>query len=332
MKIGIFGGSGFVGQELIRILTSHKNVEIAFVTSNEFNGNVVSSVFPNLPLNIKFISHEEGKERKVDFCFLALPHTKSAPFANHLYKKGIKFVDLSGDSRFRDKRVFEEWYKVKHQSPGYLKETVYGLPEIFREEIRNASIVGNPGCYPTSVILPLYPLIKNGVVKEDTILVDSKSGVTGAGRKPKETTHFVNVYENFKVYSLGRSHRHVGEMEYILKRKVYFTASLLPIRRGILSTIYFKLKKIGVMEKILTEFYGKEKFVKLYPSGSFPQIKDVVYSNRCDIGFLEEEDLGIIVSTIDNLVKGAAGQAIQNMNIMTGFREDEGLTERGISL
>ena len=331
MKVGIFGGSGFVGQELIRILTSHKEVEIAFVTSNEFNGNIVSSVFPNLPLNIKFISHEEGKEKKVDFCFLALPHTKSSPFAYHLYKRGIKFIDLSGDSRFRDKRVFEEWYKVEHKFPAYLKETVYGLPEIFREEIRNAKVVGNPGCYPTSVILPLYPLIKNNLI-EGEIIVDSKSGVSGAGKKPKETTHFVNVYGNYKVYSLGRKHRHVGEMEYILGSKVYFTASLLPIKRGILSTIYFKLKRRGEIYNILNEFYKNERFVRIYPKGVIPEIRDVVYTNRCDIGVVEEEDLGIVVSVIDNLVKGAAGQAVQNMNIMAGFREDEGLTERGVSL
>jgi N-acetyl-gamma-glutamyl-phosphate reductase len=272
---------------------------------------------------------------KADFIFLALPHTVSLIFAPIFIKAGKKVVDLSADYRFSDAAVYEEWYGGKHSDPEGVSQAVYGLCELFRDQIKSAVLLANPGCYPTGTILGSWPALKAGLSPRGEIIVDAKTGVTGAGRKASLALLFPEVNENFKAYSLA-SHKHTPEMEEVLTRLtgrpvgVEFAPHLLPVNRGILSTIYISLAEDTSEDEILDIYrreYADEPFITVYPKGTLPQLREAVGTNKCLIGLRVNPRTRnlIVVSVIDNLLKGAAGQAVQNMNIMEGFEEREGL-------
>lgn len=338
LKVGIYGASGYTGQELIKILLRHPDVKIVALTSRKSKGFPVSDIFPVFEglTELRFIdaSAQEVAELS-DAVFLALPHGEAMTVAHTFLDAGKKVIDLSADFRLRNVEVFEAWYD-RHTAPRLINKAVYGLPELYRDAIKNAELIANPGCYPTSAILGLAPLLRNRAVDPASIIIDSKSGVSGAGREPQIGSLFCEVEEGFKAYKIGQ-HRHSPEIEQELSAlagcdvKVSFTPHLLPVNRGILSTIYATLtmKEVSTGELIdlYRKFYEKEKFVRVYKSGAFPNISSVRGSNYCDIGISVEKRTGriIIISVIDNLVKGAAGQAVQCLNIMHGFREDAGL-------
>lgn len=334
-KIGIVGATGYTGSELVRLLAHHPNVTIDFVTSESYSGKKISDVHPHLldTVDIDLISVEEIDNHSPDLVFLALPHGVSMNFIKKHGLNKYKIIDLSGDFRFKDKELYERWYGKTHVSSQYMENAVYGLPELFRDEIRNSSLVANPGCYPTSVILALAPLIKHDFINPTSIIADSKSGVTGAGAKPKRGLHFPNVFGNFSAYSL-KSHRHTPEIESTLKKyagfstEVLFTPHLLPIDRGILTTTYSTPKRSVAgdeVEELFHSVYEKEHFIRVFDEP--PTVKNIRGSNYCDVFATYDERTNkiITVSTIDNLMKGAAGQAVQNMNIIFGFIESTGL-------
>lgn len=334
-KVGIVGASGYTGSELVRLLTHHPDVTLEFVTSESYFGKRISDIYPHLQdlVDIELISIDDVSGSDADLIFLALPHGVSMDFVK---KHGIDdfiTIDLSGDFRFKSRGVYEEWYKKTHSSAEFMEESVYGLPELFRDHIRNARLIANPGCYPTSAILALAPLIKHGIINPSSIVVDSKSGVTGAGAKPKEGLHFPYVFGNFSAYSLV-NHRHTPEIENTLytysgySTEILFTPHLLPIDRGILTTTYSTPKKevnSEIVEELFHSVYEKEHFVRVFDSP--PSLKNIRGSNYCDIHAVYDERTHkiITISTIDNLVKGAAGQAVQNMNIVFGLIESTGL-------
>jgi N-acetyl-gamma-glutamyl-phosphate reductase len=338
VKVAIVGASGYTGVELIRLLASHPRVEIACVTSRQNAGEEIAAVFPSLLDKIDLICDPVDIDRitsGAEFIFTALPHKTAMEVVPDLLKAGKKVVDLSADYRLRDVSVYKAWYQ-EHTSPQLLEESVYGLPEIYREKIRGARLVANPGCYPTSVVLGLAPLIKGKLIDLATLVVDSKSGATGAGRSVKLASQFCEVNEGFKAYSVT-NHRHTPEIEQTLaelaseKVIINFTPHLLPVSRGILSTCYATLKErlsTADMLEIYQEYYSQEAFVRVHPKESLPNVAFVRGSNFCDVGVVSDFRTGrvIVISAIDNLVKGAAGQAIQNMNLMLGLDETTGLT------
>jgi len=338
LKIGIMGSSGFAGEELIKILLAHPEVKITALAA-KIEKTHVSKMYPwangMLDLDSYDMSAEEvGKI--TDAVFLALPHKISMDFAPCLLKQGRKVIDLSADFRIKDKAVYEKWYEIKHECPEYLKKAVYGLPELYRKDIKGADLIANPGCYPTSIILGCAPLLKKKIVETDYIICDSKSGVSGAGRTPTQALMFTEIAVNsFRPYKVN-FHRHMPEIDQELsglsgaKVEVNFTPHLVPMERGILSTIYLKVaKKINTKEalKMYNDFYKGEYFVRVLEEGILPDTKNVVRSNFCDIGIkvFPERSLVVVMTAIDNLVKGASGQAVQNMNIMYGFEEKLGL-------
>lgn len=338
LKVGIVGATGYTGEELVRILVRHPNVEIAYASGKEDREVKLQDIFPYLrnalDLECRAFSSSEAIE-KSDFIFLSLPHTISMAVAPEFLKAGKKVVDVSADYRLKDEAVYEKFYKVKHKDSANLKQAVYGLPELNREKIKSARLVANPGCYPTGAILGVLPGVKRGVFDLDSVQIDAKSGVTGAGRKADKSLNFSEVNESFKAYKLFE-HQHVPEIDQELSKAaredvhVVFVPHLLPINRGILSTIYVKLeKKMNTAELVALykKFYAGEPFVKVYDNGALPEIKHVAYTNFCDIGLRvnEAKGLAVIVAAIDNLGKGAASQAVQNMNIMSGFDETAGL-------
>lgn len=338
LKIGIYGASGYTGQELLRLLVRHPEADVTAVTSRKFKDERVSGVYPALKglTDLKFMDASPLDVASMcDLVFLALPHGEAMEVASSLLKEGKKVVDLSADFRLRDVNVYEKWY-IKHTKPDFISQAVYGLPELYGEDVKKANLVANPGCYPTSIILGMAPLIKSGFVDGSSIIADSKSGVSGAGRELQIGSLFCEVNEGFKAYKIG-VHRHTPEIEQELSClagrdvKISFTPHLVPINRGILSTIYADLLKNDITEADLFEayksFYNGKSFVRICDVGTFPNISSVKGSNNCDIGFKVDKRTGrvVVVSVIDNLVKGAAGQAIQNMNLMCGFPEDEGL-------
>ena len=343
LRVGIVGASGYTGSELMRLLLTHpEQVELTCVTSRTFAGQGVDRVLPNLRglLDLEFENPDmEEVAGKTDIVFLGLPHKSSMAFAPKLLELGVKIIDFSADYRLRNADVYEKWYQ-KHTSPHLLEGAVYGLPELHRPEIRGASLVANPGCYPTGAILALLPALKAGIVELDVIIVDSKSGISGAGRTAKEVTHFPNRSENSTAYSIG-SHRHAPEIEQELSRamekdvNVCFVPHLLPMTRGILTTAYLKLSKaISAVELlgIYSQHYEGEPFVRVLDEGEIPQTQAVRGSNYCDIGVevVEESRIAVVISAIDNLTKGASGQALQNMNIVAGFDETAGLLYPGL--
>ena len=338
LKVGIYGASGYTGQELLRLLLRHPQAEVVALTSRRYAGVPVSDIYPVFVglTDLAFVdASPEDVAGAADIVFLALPHGVSMAVAPIFLKAGKKVIDLSADFRLHDVATYEKWYS-RHTAPNIIKESVYGMPELYGDEIAKARLVANPGCYPTSVILGLAPLLKANWIDDSSIIADSKSGVSGAGREPQVGTLFCEVDEGFKAYKVGE-HRHTPEMEQEISIlagcdvKISFTPHLLPITRGILSTIYATLQKDVTTAELIDlyrAFYKGKKFVRVYKAGTFPNISSVRGSNYCDIGLTVDARTKrvIIICAIDNLVKGAAGQAIQNMNLMCGLSEDTGLT------
>ncbi len=334
-RVGIVGATGYTGLELVRLLKEHPHVEIAWLTSETHAGRRLSQVSPCSNDEV-LISWEDVNLRGDEVVFLCLPHTASMDAARRALRAGCRVIDLSADFRLPDPTTYERWYGVPHTATDVLPLALYGLPEVYRERIRGARFIANPGCYPTSVNLALYPLARAGLL-EPAIIVDSKSGVSGAGRKPKLTTHFVEVNENLSPYSIGYAHRHIAEMELVLKDvwpgggepDITFSPHLVPINRGILSTIYVTLTRDMTPEDVHTLYrqtYANEPFIRVLPLGEVATMRHTQYTNLCAIGLTPVKDRRwIITSSIDNLLKGASGQAVQNMNLMMGWREEEGL-------
>ncbi|SFM39016.1 N-acetyl-gamma-glutamyl-phosphate reductase [Thermodesulforhabdus norvegica] len=338
LKVGVLGGSGYTGFELIRLLATHPEVKIVAVSSRAQEESAVSEHYPAFRkfVDLRYVLPDDPVfEKGVDVVFSALPHGASMKAVSGLVEKGVRVIDLSADFRIRDAAVYEQWYEP-HTSPDLLKDAVYGLPELYRREIASARLVANPGCYPTSIILALAPLLKNRLIEEDSIIIDSKSGVTGAGRGLSLTTHFCEVNEGFKAYKVGGVHRHIPEIEQELSLisgkeiRVTFTPHLVPMSRGILSTLYVVPRegvKAGEIDEAYRTMYADEPFVRLVGSGEMPSTLQVRGSNFCDIGWKLDGRSGrlIVVSAIDNLTRGASGQAVCNMNIMFGIPETTGL-------
>lgn len=337
IKIGLVGATGYAGQQLLWILNNHKGTEIKFISSNSYEGKDISEVYGNYKkyFGQKLISQEEAETRfsEIDVLFLALPHGMSEKLAEKALESGVKVINLGADFRLDDSETYEKWYKVKHENPEINKLAVYGLPELYREKIKNSSIIAAPGCYPTSAILAAAPLLKKKLVKTENIIVDSKSGVSGAGRGLKTATLFAEINENFKAYNLFM-HRHTPEIEQEMgnaagtEATVIFTPHLLPINRGILSTLYLDMTEAVTEEEIYQiyeEFYKEDYFIRI--NKELPEIKNIKNTNICEIGIradIKKKKI-IVVSVIDNLIKGAGGQAVQAMNIMFGLSENEGL-------
>lgn len=344
LKVFICGGSGYTGSELLRILTGHDEVNVVGVTSEKSAGMAVNSLFPAFfvykDLKFENLNVDAIKDR-ADVYFLALPHGKSQQVSAELFKYGKKVIDLSADFRIKNPQTYSLWYKTEHHYPSLLQEAVYGLPEIYREKIKEAKLIANPGCYPTSVILPLYPFLKGNLIDPHTIIANSCSGVSGAGRKAETSLSYCEVNEDFRAYNVTK-HRHTPEIEQELgfasgsSLTIDFTTHLLPLNRGILSTIYANLNKelttANALE-ILTEQYKNEPFIKIMPEGELPSIKYVRGTNYCYIGAVcnPRTKRLILISAIDNLVKGASGQAVQNMNIMFGIDETKALKNLALS-
>ncbi len=339
IKVAIVGASGYTGVELLRLLLNHPRVEITCVTSRQNAGSPISSVFPSLlgrselvfdPVDVELIAS------RAEMIFTALPHKAAMAVVPDLLKAGCKVVDLSADYRLKDAAVYEQWYQP-HTSVDLLAEAVYGLPELYREQIKGARLVANPGCYPTSVALGLAPLLQGGLVDLASLIIDSKSGASGAGRSAKVGSLYCEVNEGFKAYGVA-SHRHTPEIEQTLGQLagkpvvVSFTPHLLPVNRGILSTCYASLSashSTAELIELYRQHYRNEPFVRVHPEGEMPNVAYVRGSNYCNIGLVSDGRTGrvIVVSVIDNLLKGAASQAVQNMNLMLGLDEDCGLQQ-----
>ena len=337
VRVGIYGGSGYTGQELLRLLSRHPGVEVTALTSRKYRGQRINKVYPAL-LGIAGQTFMDASPDEVaalcEIVFLAVPHGEAMASAPRFLDRGVKVIDLSADFRLRRIDIYEKWYQ-KHTASSLISHAVYGLPELYREAIGPANLVANPGCYPTSVILGLAPLLREGKIRLDSIIVDSKSGTSGAGRDPQLGSLFCEVNEGFKAYKVA-AHRHTPEIEQELSAlagqdvRVSFVPHLIPVNRGILSTIYGTLDgslAASELHDIYRKFYEKEYFVRVCEAGTFPNISSVRGSNFCDIGLAVEQKTGrvIIVSVIDNLIKGAAGQAIQNMNLILGLPETTAL-------
>lgn len=342
-RIAIAGASGYAGAELVRLAAAHPYFDIAAVTSEKSAGQPVASVFPSLTGVVQHTFEAlapEALAERADALFLALPHTKSQEPVALCMKAGKLVVDLSADYRLKNVAAYEQWYQTPHAHPALLQEAVYGLPELHRSAIANAKLVASPGCYPTAAILQLAPLFAKGLVQLDSIVIDAKSGVSGAGRSPALPYHFPEAHESLEPYKIGK-HRHIPEIEQELSGvmgtpgavTIAFTPHLVPMNRGILSTAYCKLKteiKLPELRALYREFYKDERFIRLYED-IVPNPRYIKGSNFCDIGVYADQRAGwvVTVAAVDNLVKGAAGQAIQAMNLMMGIPEETGLTAPG---
>ena len=338
IKVGIIGSTGYAGGELVRILTGHKDAQIQWYGSRSYIDKKYSDVYQNMFQIVDAVCMDDNMEElaeQVDVIFTATPQGLCASLVSEEILSKVKIIDLSADFRLKDVKVYEEWYKIGHQAPQFLEEAVYGLCEVNREEIRSARLVANPGCYTTCSILTAYPLAKEGLIDLSTLIIDAKSGTSGAGRGAKLPNLFCEVNENMKAYGVA-SHRHTPEIEeqlgYAAGERVVlsFTPHLVPMNRGILATEYAKLTREVSWEDVKAvydKYYGDEKFIRVLDRGVYPETKWVEGSNYVDIGFQIDPRTGriIMMGAIDNLVKGAAGQAVQNMNLMFGLRENEGL-------
>ncbi|HEB49807.1 MAG TPA: N-acetyl-gamma-glutamyl-phosphate reductase [Desulfobulbus sp.] len=338
LRVGIVGASGYTGVELARLLAGHPSVEITVATSRRYAGKPLAEVFPSLRQRVDVACENLPPDEladRADFFFTAVPHKTAMDIVPPLLDAGRKVVDLSADFRIRDVAVYEQWYQ-EHSSPGLVQAAVYGLPELYRQEIREARLVANPGCYPTSVTLGLAPLLREKLIDPATIIIDSKSGTSGAGRAASVATLFCEVTDGFRAYKVGGSHRHIPEMEQELSLlagtpvTISFTPHLLPISRGILSTMYATLTGTvdsRELQELYESTYGDEPFVRVCPAGSLPATQHVRGSNCCDIGIQADRRTNrvIVLAAIDNIAKGASGQAVQNMNLMTGQEETTGL-------
>ncbi len=341
MKVAVVGATGYTGGEVLRLMVHHPKVEVVAVTSKHSVGEPLASRLPFLKgqynltleaLDIKKIA------KKADLIFIALAHTQAIDPVQRFINSGKKVIDLSADYRLRSPTLYKKWYGTAHRYPAFLKKVVYGLTEVYRNKIRRCDLVANPGCYPTGSLLPLYPFLKEGVIDtSQELIIDAKSGVSGAGSKPSSKTHFPELSGGMAAYNIGR-HRHLPEIEQELSRigkkkmKTLFTPYLLPVNRGILTTIYLPLKKKLSQKKIdaILNIYQDEFFIRRREDS--PDLAHVRGSNFCDIaGFATDSGrTAILISAIDNLVKGASGQAIQNMNVMMGWDESLGLSAPGL--
>ncbi len=336
-NVAVVGASGYTGVELVRLLANHPEVNLTCLTSRQHAGRAFSEVFPSItgvvdlvcdPIDVDLINS------KADVIFTALPHKTAMEVVPAFVSAGKKVIDLSADYRLQDTSVYQQWYQ-EHTSPELIASAAYGLPELYRQQIAASSLVANPGCYPTSAALALLPLVEHGLIETKSIVIDSKSGTSGAGRAAKEASLYCEVNESFRAYGVG-SHRHTPEIEQTLSSvhqapvTVSFTPHLLPVSRGILSTCYATLVRSQTTSDLLQLFdarYSQEPFVRVKPEGFIPDIAHVRGSNYCDIGVVSDPRSGrvVVVSVIDNLVKGASGQAVQNMNLMLGLEEGAGL-------
>jgi N-acetyl-gamma-glutamyl-phosphate reductase len=340
-RAGIAGATGYTGIELVQLIQRHPQLEVAWVTSESSAGKLLSDVHA-APYDYPLISLEEGMKRAadVDVVFLCLPHAASIEPVRTFQATGVRVIDLSADFRLTDAKIYERWYNTPHTAPDLLDQFVYGLCEINRAQIAGARLIANPGCYPTSVNLGLYPLAKAGWLS-DQVIVDSKSGISGAGRQTKLLYSFAEANENFTPYNIGVRHRHIAEMEQVLNRvngqhehRFIFSPHLLPVNRGILSTIYLSVPA-GVTEQMIRDLYAEtyadEPFIHLLPAGQIATLRHTSHTNRVAISITPADPTQpdgpdyIIVATLDNLVKGASGQAIQNFNIAVGLDETTGL-------
>ena len=338
IKVGIIGATGYAGSELVRILLGHKDVEIKWYGSRSYIDKKYASIYQNFFQLVDATCMDDNMEAladQVDVIFTATPQGLCASLVNEEILSKVKIIDLSADFRIKDVKVYEEWYKLEHKSPQFIEEAVYGLCEINREDVKKARLVANPGCYTTCSILTCYPLVKEGIIDPNTIIVDAKSGTSGAGRGAKVDNLFCEVNENMKAYGVA-THRHTPEIEEQLgyacgeKITINFTPHLVPMNRGILATAYASLKKDVTYEEvkaIYDKYYADEKFVRVLEKDVCPQTKWVEGSNYVDVNFKIDPRTNriIMMGAIDNLVKGAAGQAVQNMNLMFGLKESEGL-------
>ena len=343
IRVAICGGSGYAGGELLRILSNHPLVTITSVTSEKSAGKSVIDLFPNLH-QYSNLTYEPLRPRgildKADVFFMALPHGESQEAVDFFFREGKRVIDLSADYRLKDPKIYQQWYKVEHKFQKTLKKAVYGFPELYRKKISETHLVANPGCYPTGAILGIFPSVKNKLIDVGSIVIDSTSGTSGAGRKAEIAFSYCEVNEGFRAYAIA-THRHTPEIEQEISAiagkdiKVNFTPHLAPFDRGILSTIYARLTK-PIDTKRALEIYKKvyinEPFVKVLENGRFPNVKNVRGTNCCEIGLSVNKRTNtlIVITAIDNLVKGASGVAVQNMNIMTGFDEKTGLVSAGL--
>lgn len=334
IRVGIVGATGYTALELLKILLQHPEVEITQLTSRDKSCPPLATVHPGLRqrLNINFTPLEiDVFTKNVDCAFCCLPHAASAEIVSQLLTNDIKVVDFSADYRLNDVATFENWYQVDHPDGARVGTVAYGIPELFRDQIKTAQLVANPGCFPSSALLPLAPLLKQQLIETVPIIVDSKTGVSGAGRKPNLKFHFPECNESVMAYGIG-THRHMPEIDQIVKRfagadiSTVFTPHLIPMDRGILSTIYVQSKTGITTDQLLGElssFYADEPFVRV--SGQSPTTKDVANTNFCDVSVGKCGDTTVIVSVLDNLIKGASGAAVQNFNLMFGLPETLGL-------
>ncbi|MFH0855009.1 MAG: N-acetyl-gamma-glutamyl-phosphate reductase [Candidatus Omnitrophota bacterium] len=338
LNVGIVGVTGYTGEGLIRILLRHPAVKISGLFSSSACGKTISEIFPEFRAKAGLVCLRPDVKNIIDKCdlvFLALPHTASMGLAPQLLKAGKRVIDLSADYRLKDFKVYEKFYQYKHVDKENLKDSVYGLPELCRAQIKKALIVANPGCYPTAAILALAPLVALGAVDFNSIIIDAKSGVSGAGRNKAKEFFSSPDKEDFRAYKVG-VHQHAPEINQALSKlagkkiNVTFVPHLLPVKAGILETIYVQKthgpKPVACsLVSLYKRFYKKEPFVRIRDEGDFPGLKDVVGTNFCDIGIKDSAKSAVIICVIDNLLKGACGQAAQNMNIMYGFPETMGL-------
>jgi N-acetyl-gamma-glutamyl-phosphate reductase len=335
IRVGVFGATGYAGYELLQILRRHPEVELAFATSEQSAGARLSDCYAT-PDDLTLVRAEEAPLAGVDCVFCSLPHGASMATVQRAREARVRVVDLSADFRLSDAAEYQRWYQTAHEAPALLAEAVYGLPELYREAVRTAGLVANPGCYPTSVILGCYPLAVRGLLVGGHVIADCKSGVSGAGRSPKLTTHYCEVNENLSPYNIGRLHRHTPEMEQVLSQvagqpvRVTFAPHLVPVTRGMLSTLYLRVPEgydAARLRQLYAETYADEPLVHVLGEGQTASMRWAQASDRCVISLHDAGAPGeaIAVTAIDNLGKGAAGQAVQNMNLMFGLEETLGL-------
>jgi N-acetyl-gamma-glutamyl-phosphate reductase len=344
IRVGIVGVTGYTGMELLRLIHHHPKFELAFATSRTNANKKISELFPHFDKtkegNILIIHPEEIKE-DVELVFLAVPHKSAMEFVGNFLSRGVKVVDLSADFRLSNISEYESWYNTSHTQKELVKESVYGLIEIYKENIKNARLVANPGCYPTSIILGLYPALKNNLIKSSPIIIDSKSGTSGAGRSAKLGVIFSEVYDNFRPYSIGGVHRHTPEIEEQLSKishkqiKVSFNPHLVPIQRGIISTMYTLLKDNITFEelyRVYMDFAHENKWIRVYKDGKLVETRNVRGTMYCDISLCLDSRTNtlLIISCIDNICRGASGQAIANANLMCGLDMELGLNNLAI--
>ncbi len=339
IKVGIVGGTGYTGVELLRLLTRHPQVELKAITSRNEAGMPVADMFPNLRgrVDLAFSTPEEAGLENCDVVFFATPNGVAMQQTRALLDAGVKVIDLAADFRIKDIAVWEKWYKMKHACPDLVAEAVYGLPEINRDKIKGARLIANPGCYPTSVQLGFLPLLESGAADADFLVADVKSGVSGAGRKPETSSLFAEAADNFKAYAVA-GHRHWPEIKQGLDvfagKSVGFTfvPHLTPLIRGIHATLYARISADIDLQALYEKRYADEPFVDVMPAGAHPETRSVRGANMCRIAVHRPQggDVVVVLSVIDNLVKGAAGQGVQNMNILFGLPEETALADVGM--